>query len=164
MTHATPRSLRRATIAVMVAALLSAAAFMAVSAEKASATYGVCGAGDFSLHYIYGQSGGVYHFSGSDSNLDNDHYEGGASNLTRQRGVRPQQRQGEQQRPRRRHRLHGAKLDGPRWLHPAWAEGEPRRWAGQQRALLSLGDPGHLQPLPDGARPASALASRGALV
>jgi hypothetical protein len=82
MTHATPRSLRRTTIALVVAALLSAAAFMAVSAEKASATYGVCGAGDFCLHYIYGQSGGVYHFSGSDSNLDNDHFEGGASNLT----------------------------------------------------------------------------------
>ena len=82
MIHATPRSLRRTTMALMTAALLSAAAFIAVSPGKASATYGVCGAGDFCLHYSYGQSGGLYHFSGSDSNLDNDHFEGGASNLT----------------------------------------------------------------------------------
>ena len=82
MIHATPRSLRRTTMALMAAALMSAAAFMAVSPAKASATYGVCGAGDFCLHYSYGQSGGLYHFSGSDSNLGNDHYEGGASNLT----------------------------------------------------------------------------------
>ena len=82
MTHATPRSLRRTTIALMVAALLSAAAFMAVSPGKASATYDVCGAGDFCLHYSDGQSGGLYHSSGPDSNLDNDRFEGGASNLT----------------------------------------------------------------------------------
>ena len=82
MIHATPRSLRNTTVALMAAALLSAAAFMAVSPGKASATYGVCGAGGFCLHYSYRQSGGLYHFSGSDSNLDNDHYEGGASNLT----------------------------------------------------------------------------------
>ena len=82
MIHATPRSLRNTTMALMAAALLSAAAFMAVSPGKASATYGVCGAGDFCLHYSYGQSGGLYHFSGSDSNLDNDHFEGGAPNLT----------------------------------------------------------------------------------
>jgi hypothetical protein len=69
-------------MALMTAALLSAAAFIAVSPGKASATYGVCGAGDFCLHYSYRQSGGLYHFSGSDSNLGNDHYEGGASNLT----------------------------------------------------------------------------------
>jgi peptidase inhibitor family I36 len=79
---ASPRSLRRKTIAFMAAALLSATAFMVVSPGQASATYGVCGARDFCLHYSYGQSGGVYHFSGSDSNLDNDHFEGGASNLT----------------------------------------------------------------------------------
>ena len=58
---ASPRSLRRKTIAFMAAALLSATAFMVVSPGQASATYGVCGARDFCLHYSYGQSGGLYH-------------------------------------------------------------------------------------------------------
>ena len=81
MAHEAPRSLHRTTTALMAAAVLSALALMAVSPGTPSATYGVCGTGDFCLHYSYGQSGGLYHFSGSDSNLDNDHFEGGASNL-----------------------------------------------------------------------------------
>jgi hypothetical protein len=75
------RSPRRTAAALLAAALLAAAGFMATSPGSASASYGVCGARDFCLFYAYGQSGGVYQFSGSDSNLDNDHFEGGASNL-----------------------------------------------------------------------------------
>jgi Peptidase inhibitor family I36 len=77
-----PRSLRRAAIAVLAVVLLGAATLMATSPGSASAARGVCGPGDFCLHYSYGQSGGLYHFSGSDSNLDNDHFESGAVNVT----------------------------------------------------------------------------------
>jgi hypothetical protein len=77
-----PRSLRRAAIAVLAVALFGAATLMATSPGSASAARGVCGPGDFCLYYSYGQSGGLYHFSGSDSNLDNDHFESGAVNVT----------------------------------------------------------------------------------
>jgi hypothetical protein len=82
VTTAAPRSLRRTAAATLVAALLGAATVTATSPGSASAARNVCGAGDFCLHYSYGQSGGLYHFSGSDSNLDNDHFESGAVNVT----------------------------------------------------------------------------------
>ena len=79
MTHVITR---RITLFALVGALLAAAALTSVSSADAaakpkakSATYGVCGAGDFCLYYLYNRAGGLYHFGGSDSNLNNDHFE-----------------------------------------------------------------------------------------
>ncbi len=48
------------------------------SRRPKSAAYGVCGAGDFCLYYLYNRAGGLYHFGGSDSNLNTDHFENAA--------------------------------------------------------------------------------------
>jgi Peptidase inhibitor family I36 len=67
---------RRSLGAVAAFALLAAAALLFASPERASAAYGTCGAGDFCLYYANNLTGGVYHFGGSDSNLDNDRFQG----------------------------------------------------------------------------------------
>jgi hypothetical protein len=67
---------RRTLVAVLAAAALGVAAYMAAAPATASAAYGVCGAGDFCLYWATGEYGGLYHYGGSDGNLDNDHFEG----------------------------------------------------------------------------------------
>jgi hypothetical protein len=66
---------RRIALAALVSALLGAAAFIATSPGTASAATGSCDPGDFCMYYLFNQSGGLYEFSGSDSNLANDHFE-----------------------------------------------------------------------------------------
>ena len=61
--------------AAVVAALLGAAAVFAVCAQPASAAYGRCDPGEFCLFRDSTLRGAIYHFSGSDSNLNNDHFE-----------------------------------------------------------------------------------------
>ena len=81
MTHVITR---RITLFALVGALLAADALTSVNPAEAakpkakSAAYGVCGAGDFCLYYLYNRAGGLYHFGGSDSNLNNDHFENAA--------------------------------------------------------------------------------------
>jgi hypothetical protein len=74
--------LPRSALAVLAAALIGVAALLASSPGKASAAASKCNPGDFCLHYGYGLSGGLYHFNGNDSNLDNDRFESGAVNVT----------------------------------------------------------------------------------
>ena len=61
-----------------IAAVVSAAAVLAaVAASPAAAAYGRCSSGEFCLYFNANLTGGVYHFTGSDSNLLNDRFEGG---------------------------------------------------------------------------------------
>ena len=68
---------RRLAIAIATAALLGAAALLSVPPTPASAEVHACADGEFCLYFNENANGGYYHFVGSDSNLDNDHYEGG---------------------------------------------------------------------------------------
>jgi hypothetical protein len=72
----------RTALAVLAAALIGAATWLASSPGGASAASPECGPGDFCLYYGYGLGGGLYHFSSDDSNLDNDVFESGAVNVT----------------------------------------------------------------------------------
>ena len=76
MTHAI-RGPRRTVVIAAVAALLAATALLSVLTASASATAHPCGRGEFCLYFNEDANGGYYHFTGSDSNLDNDHYVGG---------------------------------------------------------------------------------------
>jgi hypothetical protein len=60
---------------IRLAAVALAAALLAPSA--ASAAPGKCSRGEFCLYFNANLTGGVYHFTGSDSNLLNDRFEGG---------------------------------------------------------------------------------------
>jgi hypothetical protein len=80
--HASSIPRRPALLALLVATLLGAAALLAIAPKDASAGPRDCNRGDFCLFYSYGFSGGLYHFSGSDRNLDNDRFESGAVNVT----------------------------------------------------------------------------------
>ncbi len=62
--------------------LLAAVALIGVAPQAASATYGVCGSGEFCVFQNADTTGGMYHFSGSDNNLNNDRFEGEATWLT----------------------------------------------------------------------------------
>jgi hypothetical protein len=78
MTHvirAVPTPSRRTAVAVLAAALLGLAALMTTSAGSASAATGSCNSGEFCMWYLTGGTGGLYEFSGSDSNLNDDHFE-----------------------------------------------------------------------------------------
>ena len=77
MTHLMRRY--RGMIAAAIVAASLGAAMLAVSAAPASAAYGKCGSGDFCLYYFHHLTGGLYHFSGSDPNLNNDHFEGSST-------------------------------------------------------------------------------------
>jgi hypothetical protein len=73
--HRSPVPARRVTLAAFVAALLGVAAVMTLSAGSASAAEATCDAGEFCLYFSAAEKAGIYEFSGSDSNLDNDYYE-----------------------------------------------------------------------------------------
>lgn len=78
MTHVLPtgsKHRRGVVLAAIVAALLSAATYLAVAPSTASAATGTCDPGDFCLWYYSNYSGGLYEFNGSDSTLANDHFE-----------------------------------------------------------------------------------------
>ena len=70
---------RRATLAAL-AALVGVTAVLAVSASTASATYGRCDPGEFCLYSDSALVEGIYQYSGSDPNLNNDYYERGDRN------------------------------------------------------------------------------------
>jgi hypothetical protein len=67
----------RAMIVAALAGLLGATAWLATSPPPAAAAHHPCGEGEFCLYFNEDANGGYYHFTGSDPNLDNDHYEGG---------------------------------------------------------------------------------------
>jgi hypothetical protein len=71
------RGPRRTVVAAGIAALLASAALLAVTPPPASAERHPCGKGEFCLYFNEDANGGYYHSTGSDPNLDNDHYKGG---------------------------------------------------------------------------------------
>ena len=73
---------RRIVIAAVAAALLGATALLTLSAAPASAAFHACPMGQFCLYFNEDANGGYYHFTGSDPNLDNDHYAGGDTGET----------------------------------------------------------------------------------
>jgi hypothetical protein len=75
-----PRSLGRTAVAVLAAALLGAA-WLAMSPGSASAAIAPCPKKEFCLYFSNSLQGGIYHFSGSDSNLGNDEFEQAPPNL-----------------------------------------------------------------------------------
>jgi hypothetical protein len=77
MTQVIRGSRRVVVIAALAAALLGGAALLAISPAPASAAFHPCGEGEFCLYFNEDANGGFYHFTGSDWNLNNDHYEGG---------------------------------------------------------------------------------------
>jgi Peptidase inhibitor family I36 len=79
MPQLTARSPRRAILAIL-AALVGATAVLAVSASMASAAYGRCDPGEFCLYSDTAQVEGIYHYAGSDGNLNNDRFERGDRN------------------------------------------------------------------------------------
>jgi hypothetical protein len=76
MTYPNPHP-RRLLAAAAIATLLGVAALCSLSTAPASAAYGRCEAGEFCLYWNASAtpSGGLYHYSGSDSTLLNDRYE-----------------------------------------------------------------------------------------
>ncbi|MDX6680907.1 MAG: hypothetical protein QOG94_946 [Solirubrobacteraceae bacterium] len=66
---------RRVAATVLVCALLGLAGAMATSPGSASAATGTCDPGEFCMYYLTNFAGGLYEFGGSDSNLNNDHFE-----------------------------------------------------------------------------------------
>jgi hypothetical protein len=64
----------RFALAALASAVIGAASLLALSPPKASAA-GLCGEGDFCLLYNLNLANGLYHFAGSDSNLNNDRFE-----------------------------------------------------------------------------------------
>jgi Peptidase inhibitor family I36 len=64
-------------ISRVAAVVLAAAVLGALAASPASAAYGKCSSGEFCLYYNANLTGGVYHFTGSDSTLLNDRFEAG---------------------------------------------------------------------------------------
>jgi hypothetical protein len=80
MPRLTARLPRRRAILAGLAALVGVTAALAVSASTASATYGRCDPGEFCLYSDSALVEGIYQFSGSDPNLNNDYYERGDRN------------------------------------------------------------------------------------
>lgn len=76
MIHVTKRS-GRATIAAAIAGLVAGAALLSASPPPAAAAHYSCPEAEFCLYFNDDANGGYYHFEGSDSNLNNDKYEGG---------------------------------------------------------------------------------------
>jgi hypothetical protein len=76
MLHVSRDSRRIAAVAA-AAALLAVTAMLTVLSSPAQAQRHPCGRGEFCLYFNEDANGGFYHFTGSDPNLDNDHYEGG---------------------------------------------------------------------------------------
>lgn len=75
--------LRRPGVAVaLLIALAIAVATACVAAPGAKAATGSCDPGDFCMWYLTNYSGGLYEWSGSDSNLGNDHFENADSFAT----------------------------------------------------------------------------------
>lgn len=72
---------RRIAVTVLVCALLSIAASMAMSSGTASAATGSCDPGDFCLYWGANWTGGLYEFAGSDGNLHNDFFENTHTNV-----------------------------------------------------------------------------------
>ena len=72
-----PTHPRRLLAAAAIATLVGVASFLSLSTAPASADYGRCAPGDFCLYWNANAtpSGGIYHFSGNDSNLRNDRFE-----------------------------------------------------------------------------------------
>jgi hypothetical protein len=68
--------LRRIIVPAAIAALLGLAALLSVSPNPAEAAVRACPKGEFCLYFNEDANGGIYHFSGNDSNLGNDRYEG----------------------------------------------------------------------------------------
>jgi hypothetical protein len=78
MTSVIPKTARsRTAVAVLVAAVLGAAAFLTMAPGSASAAIAPCPKHEFCLYYFNSLQGGRYHFSGSDSNLGNDRFKDG---------------------------------------------------------------------------------------
>jgi hypothetical protein len=75
MSHLIARP-RRIVMAAAIAALLGAAALLTVSPSPAEAVFRKCPKSEFCLYFNEDANGGIYHFAGSDSNLNNDRYEG----------------------------------------------------------------------------------------
>jgi Peptidase inhibitor family I36 len=59
----------------LITVLLGVAALLSISTAPASAAYGKCSRGEFCLYYSGLEYNGIYHFSGSDWNLNNDLFE-----------------------------------------------------------------------------------------
>lgn len=76
MIQVTTRPLRTVVVAAF-AALLGGAALLSVSPAPALAAQHPCPTREFCLYFNEDANGGFYHFERSDSNLDNDLYEGG---------------------------------------------------------------------------------------
>jgi hypothetical protein len=79
---AVPRLRRRTAVGVLVAALLGAGAYLAMSAGSAQAASASCPKKEFCLYYTTSFNSGLYHFSGSDSNLGNDVFERMSNRIT----------------------------------------------------------------------------------
>jgi hypothetical protein len=71
---------RRLALAAVAAALIGAATLLALTPPKASAI-GLCDEGEFCLLYNGNLANGLYHFAGSDSNLNNDRFEHNHTNM-----------------------------------------------------------------------------------
>jgi hypothetical protein len=74
MTHQLHLRTPRILIALLIAAIAGVGAFM-VAAPGAKAATGSCDAGDFCMWYLTHYNGGLYEWSGNDSNLSNDRFE-----------------------------------------------------------------------------------------
>ena len=72
-----PTRPRRLLAAAAIATLAGVGALLSLSTAPASADYGRCAPGDLCLYWNANAtpSGGLYHFSGNDSNLRNDRFE-----------------------------------------------------------------------------------------
>ena len=67
---------RRTIVAAALAALFAAAALLTISPSPAAAAHYNCHEGEFCLYFNDDANGGYYHYEFSDSNLDDDEYEG----------------------------------------------------------------------------------------
>ena len=68
MTHQLHLRTPRTLIALLIAAIAGVSAFM-VAAPGAKAATGSCDSGDFCMWYLLNYKGGLYEWSGNDSNL-----------------------------------------------------------------------------------------------
>jgi hypothetical protein len=76
MFHVIVRPLR-VVMALAIAVLLGCAALLSVPPAPALAAFHDCPRGAFCLYLNEDGNGGLYHFTGSDPNLNNDRYKGG---------------------------------------------------------------------------------------
>ena len=70
----------RLAAAASIATIVGSAALVAGPVSTAQAATGTCDPGDFCLYYLFNRSGGLYEYSGSDSNLANDKFENQQTN------------------------------------------------------------------------------------